>query len=925
MDIHGKSLFPGGPLFKGQQVLISRTQSGRLWVLTKAGGVFLLDANGKRLAGREGLLSRLVQEKDGLDEFITFPMGAEDLLVSTDKVVHLKHEEARVEAMPLMEGTNASVLGVEPEGTGAWIQSERDNTLYFVSLEKPHYLEASPVMRDAEASLVIPTGERMRGWIQTGPASFATAPLEKMSATLRLQGGTLRAGPGGSVSIDGRLDLRAALREDDAGSVELRWPIPVPADKVGGRLEVTLWDSGRAKPLVASVTRQYAPGTPPPKLNWYLDERSFGARPLQVVFLYQDALGTYARLAVSNVLFQAPLIEQVWFRTMIACILATLLFVLPLLLIPRQRPTRRWIPFLSWSVNVLGGSGLFLAGMANTWRIHFPIFVGVLFLELLLGLVMGLVSPAAFRLLASTRPFWWLVPVALGLPSTRRRIQADYVAHVGRKVEAWRRQANDERYISIPVHFREGTTQAPLAETPTLPTLLHRTLEKPEERIVRFLTSPEKGGNVLIESPGGRGKSALLREVVRRMLSDFVEDPSKPLPVLCDGRGGALDKTALQALAANPLPKDIHEVLLLRGDYVLVVDGLTESALSTDTLREFLDGGYGNSVRLLLTSRPHLGFRQVVESSSHWMVAEPRRLDDETLGRFVAAYAPERHQKAEEGLEACRGVDGTYLPILVRLALLFGHGSEGVAALYEAAFRGLLRQQGASGGEDSKLLAWAGDFCLRTYWAHGIRALRYRNAPEQEQMQKLLQAGLLVPEDAYVTPGQHPGQVRFFHDSMQSFLTARGLFTQEHDQATWDCLWRAAADPLFSTGPSERVSGADSELFQMCLQVFGPEEKLRRELRRQLLTWAVLHDADLSKRDILSAVPNDRRPRLEALIHTGTELSPRSVLGAAVSICQEDLTRLGTLYMRMAQRLWPWHQQESREEWEPEHAQPGVH
>ncbi|WNG20397.1 NACHT domain-containing protein [Cystobacter fuscus] len=934
VDIHGRSLLPGGPLFEGQQVLIYRAPSDRLWALTESGGVFLLDGKGRLLAGKEGLLSWLMQETGGLREFVTFPVGAEDLLVSaslqtTSKVVHVKHQAERVEAVPLLGGANASVQGVEPDGTGVWLQSELDGMLYFVSLEPSHYLASHPVMKGTQVSIVIPSGQRMGGWIQTGSASFATIPLEKMSATLKLRGGELRVEPGGHVTVEGRLDLRAPLPKDETGSVDLHWPVPAPTGEIAGRLEVTLWDRARAEPLVASVTRQYAPGTPPPQLNWYMDERSLEARPLEAVFLYQDAAGTQAKLEVSGVLFHAPLIEQVWFRTTLACLLATLLFVLPLMFLPRQRLAQRWLPFLGWSANVLGGSGLFLAGMTNAWRIHFPIFVGVLFLELLLGLVLGLVSPAAFRLLASTRPFWWLVPVALGLPSTRRHIQAEYVAHVGRKVEAWRRQANHERYVSLPAHFREGTTHASPMGTPARASPTYLTLETPEERIARFLTQPE-GGHVLIESPGGRGKSALLREVVQRMLSDFTEDPSKPLPVLCDGRGHTLEGIAFQALTSNPLPKDIHEVLLLRGDYVLVVDGLTESALSTESLKEFLDGSYGHSVRLLLTSRPHLGFRQVVEGARQWMIAEPRRLDDETLGRFVAAYAPGGHQQTEQRLEACRGPDGTYLPILVRLALLFGHdsGEEGIAALYEAAFRGLLRQQGLSGGEDTELLAWAGEFCLRTYWTQGIRSLRYRNAPEQEQMQKLLHAGLLVPEDACVIPGQQPAQVRFFHDSMQSYLTARGLFTRVHAEPTWDCLWRAAADPLFRTDPSELDSGADSELFQLCLQVFGPEEKLRRELRRQLLEWATLHDDDLSKRDILNTVPEDSRTHLDELLRTDAELSPRSVLRAAVFVCQEDLAHLGTLYMRLAQRLWPWHQPTPEETWSMEAeqgARPGAH
>ncbi|MFY0578318.1 hypothetical protein ACN28S_32015 [Cystobacter fuscus] len=155
------------------------------------------------------------------------------------------------------------------------------------------------------------------------------------------------------------------------------------------------------------------------------------------------------------------------------------------------------------------------------------------------------------------------------------------------------------------------------------------------------------------------------------------------------------------------------------------------------------------------------------------------------------------------------------------------------------------------------MLIWAGEFCLRTYWINGIRSLRYRNAPEQERMQKLLQAGILVPDDVNPRTGQLPSQVRFFHDSMQSYLTARGLFLREHAADAWDILWRTAADPLFTSAQSEFSSGAGSELFQMCLQVFGPEEKLRRELTRQLLEWALLYDDMLTKRAILDALPEE--------------------------------------------------------------------
>lgn len=915
IDPQGRQLLPGGPLFHKQGVLIAVPRPGRVWVLTREGDAYVLDDQGGVLAGTRGLVPLSESGEGRFDRLSTLPLGSSDgLLVWGSVALHLQREGGSVRMTPLNEGSGIGALEVEPDGKGAWFQSQADGNLYFTFLSQERYLKTHLVLKATDMQYVFPSRNGENGWIQANTASFAYVHRSRVGAALSLEGGTLKIEEGRYASLQGTLNVRAPLRGNGADSLSLDWPGLAHAAEVGGTLEVTLWDPDTPQSPVASVTRGFEEGAPSPRLNWYLSTPSAGQRTYDIVFRYQDDLGTETQLVVRSVPFHAPLREQIWFRTAIVCLAATLLFALPMVLLPRTRLARRWLPFVSWLVNVVGGSGLALVGLARDLRIHFPTLVGVLLAEMILCLIAGAFSPAMFRLLASTKPFQWLVPLALGLPTTRRRIFRDYVVHVRRKLEAWRRQANDERFVSIPVNMLEGRTgPQPPGGSAAARSSLHL-FSTPEERICHFLTRPqwEQSGNVLIESPGGRGKSALLREVVRRMLIAFEEDPSRPLPVLCDLRATALEAAAHRALEATPLTSELHELQLQWGNYVLVMDGLSEASLTPEELQAFIEGRYGTSVRLLLTSRPHLGFRRAIENSACWLHVEPRRLDEETLGRFIAAYAPgSTGALSKDMLRACRGTDGTYLPILVRLALLFGgeSGAYGIAALYEAAFRGLLRQQGAiMGEEDSKLLSWASELCLRTYWANGIRSLRFRNAPEQETMQKLLQAGVLVPDDPALKPGQVPSQVRFFHDSMQSYLTARGLFAQEHAAATWDILWRAAADPLFSSAQSEFVSGAGSELFQMCLQVFGPEEKLRRELRRQLLEWAHLHDNDLKKRDIVNAVPESSQPYVEALLHSGTELSPRGVLHAAIATCFEDLASLGTLYMHMAQLLWPLHQ-----------------
>ncbi|EPX64424.1 hypothetical protein D187_005558 [Cystobacter fuscus DSM 2262] len=917
VDIQGRRLLPRGPLFSGNKLLVSMTRSGRVWLVTRTGGAYLLEDDGRILAGQEGVLSLPDDSEKGFEEILTHPLGTGDeVLLWARGVFHLRARGGLVRAAALLGGMEVRSLDVESNGQRAWLQSNEDGNLYFVSLTEDRYLEAHFVLKSYRVWFVFPVGDGMHAWIQAVPASFACVPITGVGAGLALKGGALRVGRDRQVSIQGWLKHWAPLHTDAVEEgVDLDWPGRSLAARSGGVMDVTIWDAHRPESPVAQVTRSYREEAPPPRLNWYLPNPLLGEHPYDVSFEYHDELGTSSRLVVHGVHFTAPLLEQRWFRTALACLVATLFFVVPMVLLPRTRLIRQWVPFSTWLVNVLGGGGLALSGVARDLRIHFPVLVGVLCAEMILCLVAGAFSPAVFRLLACTKPFQWLVPLGLELPATRRRIFGDYVRHMHRKLETSRRQSNDERFVSMPVDFLEGGTSFPLHEdTGQRASCLPDSWE-PAEGIFLCLTHPEPRhrGSVLIESAGGRGKSALLREVVRLMLVGFEKNPSLPLPVLCDSRSRDLEDAAFQALEVNPLPREVHEALLLRGDYVLVVDGLTESALSAEALRGFVEGKYGEVVRLLLTSRRHLGFQQALEASPRWLRAEPRRLDEQVLARFVSAYAgQEEGALSGEVKRACQGPDGTYLPILVRLALLFGGGSGrcGVAELYESAFRGLLRRSTVSGEEDTELLSWAGDFCLRTYWANGIHLLRYRDSPEQEKLQRLLKAGVLIPADLNLKGGQTPAQVCFFHDSMQSYLTARGLFARAYTAETWDFLWRAAASPIFATSQSEFDSGSGSELFQMCLQVFGPEQKLRHELRRQLLEWAQTHDEDLMKRDLVEAVPEELRPRMRAIMASNGELSPSSTLRLATEVCSENLQRLGSLYMRVASLLWPFRRPE---------------
>ncbi|MFY0578321.1 hypothetical protein ACN28S_32030 [Cystobacter fuscus] len=91
MDSKGTSLLASGPLFPGQDLLIAATRSGRVWVLTRSGGAYLLDESGRVIAGRMDLLPLSDTEEGSFDVLRTYPAGSRDgLLVRTNRVFHLR-------------------------------------------------------------------------------------------------------------------------------------------------------------------------------------------------------------------------------------------------------------------------------------------------------------------------------------------------------------------------------------------------------------------------------------------------------------------------------------------------------------------------------------------------------------------------------------------------------------------------------------------------------------------------------------------------------------------------------------------------------------------------------------------------------------------------------------------------------------------
>jgi hypothetical protein len=549
-----------------------------------------------------------------------------------------------------------------------------------------------------------------------------------------------------------------------------------------------------------------------------------------------------------------------------------------------------------------------------------------------------------FQVLSRAELFRQLASLALFLPQARRRLFAVYASKtLVPKLNQAREDALHEEYAVIPATGEGGRES------------WQRELRLPAEEIVRMLTERDgSSAHVLIESPGGRGKSALVREVARLLLESFLADPGNPLPIYCDGQAvefkQVTDINRMVALALGdyqPLPDQLAEQIR-SGLFVLIVDGLTESNLSAGLIREYVAGNKAS--RLLATSRPDAGYHQAFRTADHWAIVEPKPLDGSTLKAFVSKYGraglpaasfPRELLAAfwlDEGalnalvaehagptvsgtslspelLEACRSADGqSYLQILVRLALgLPDASARSLSDLYERTLERLLRNPAKTVTVD-QIKADTRRLCLETYWETGERRLLFADAKEgnKKTLGVLKDAGIVVADGTPVVSTREPQRVRFFHDSVQSYMTAKALAVKYDGQAEKLrlTLRRAAANPLFTnTRPG---SDARSELFSMCCHTFGEPAAVAR------LVADDLKDCATRFADFL--VPDD--VRTAARIADGAGLNPgtardatsnRSVdQPAAVSHVMaladtlnhpDKLDRLERVYLLIAQNL----------------------
>ncbi|WP_156898225.1 hypothetical protein [Methylocapsa acidiphila] len=679
------------------------------------------------------------------------------------------------------------------------------------------------------------------GSLPDGPISFAP----------NSDSGDLKFGPR---PVEGLLDDQATFQvviTEEGSGHQRKWVTP------------SLTNGEERYPLAQAVAGQDS--DPKARIEY--------GRAASIRVTLSDPLGTNVSWTWTGVVFTnpEPLLARPWFRAVL--VFFAICFV--------ALVTKR----LAGSPQTFTRYVLYIGSIGAPWVgkdfLDPGVLVGLLGASLLAGSVLGLMSPTLFRELEPLDPFRPFAGLATSIPTVRRRLFAAYSARLLNRIERERQQANGESYTPVPIRIKESSNID-----------LEGDAASPAERICNAFSADRSDERtcIILEAPGGRGKSALVREVLRLMVERSNKDPRSPIPVICDGDGVTLYDRMRESLGQDGFSDSLLRASARSGAFLFVLDGLTESTVTAKTLREHF-ATFGMTVPLLLSTRPSKAHIGVIEqAAASWIVIEPERLSDETLRDFVKAYGRSFDNLTPEVRAACRDEDGTYLPILIRLALLArGTEMQSIRDVYAAAVNQILANKGVS--TDAAV-----QFCLDTYWETGERRIRFATASQdsKELLSALMGADLVVAAEVNPADPGNPHTVRFFHDSIQSYLTAVGLVGCVNWQEN---LEMAAGDPKFDADNTQVT-----ELFTMCLHTFQPQTLLRKHLLQSLRT---LSD------DFAGALSRDWVVEATALPGLSDELPAEVAGGLALTKAGEmcfvnlDIRFLGRLYARAVRYLWP--------------------
>jgi hypothetical protein len=577
---------------------------------------------------------------------------------------------------------------------------------------------------------------------------------------------------------------------------------------------------------------------------------------------YEDDHGSHVEWKWTGVRFDLP-----WWRrgSTISHVLAIALLTVFLLLSRGAGRASRLLRILPATlVSLLAAGGKVLDEVTAT----IPFDPNILCIDIIFAMpvltVIACLHAGAFQLLASVAPFRGLAALALlHLPGVRRRVFASYINELVAQRELARAEdIGAEHYVALPAHFRptvEG--EAPI-------------VAEPVERVTNRLTmSPPP--RLLIQAPGGRGKSALMRAVVARLVARHQADPMTPIPVVCRLDGDDWPAMMQAALGHHTPSESTAQQLLEAGAFAFVADGFSESAVTPLSLDRFARSDAGHRTPIVLASRPDRALEDIVVGLPGGAIVEPLPLaDPEPLCTFVATYCEAKGalERVDDVLasvrRAVRGPDQMFAPVLVRFAVNVATRSDSIVDIYDKALIAAVKRRPDETDVTlserlASLVATASRIARRSYWDGHRRAFRVDEARDRAACAELKAAGILVnasPRPKGILPGDY---VRFIHDSMQTYCAALAL-VDDPEFERGATLRRAAGEPRFCRDASDLFGYTCTEIFGMVVAILAERDTaaLICALDEDVRHWAAILDAWMPRQKVIDALPPWVRARI---------------------------------------------------------------
>lgn len=596
--------------------------------------------------------------------------------------------------------------------------------------------------------------------------------------------------------------------------------------------------------------------------------------------------GDHTRITfiASGIVFSNPLYKTKEFTTGVL-LLALCLLVAITQLFRRTKKTAEFSRWLPMGVSLTGSIGAIAGPEWASSFLDMPLLLSGLAVITIGSLAFGILSPAFFKQIANIEPFRILaIPIA-SLPPFRRRYAQPYLAHI--KGLMSREEIAIENYTPIPAAFSQLG--------------VHTTQSEPAKEILRILLSKNNADNapcINISAPGGQGKSALLRKVLSDYIEEFNRNPALPVPIFINSKGStASDIIGLlkEKFGRFLLAEEIFEKELAAANYLVIIDGLSESEILPSALAEFVSPTHteGHRTPMLLTARPSRAYDQALRASGNLTVVVPERLNDTTVKLFEEAYLGKDKHLSQNLRSICRSPDGYYQPILVRLATIAGSDNGNIVGLYQATVRKLIVEKYPDNANE--IIAAAYELCTTSYGINGSREISHTLAAD-DVIRQLHACGILISVGASDRLGNHPTRYRFLHDSIQTYLAVQG-YRNKNDVPLRDLFLEFATARRFAKDRANFTFEGGNEMFQMAFLVYFASQptEIRDALHKSLHEWKDKYATRFTIDDVLKSIPSTLK------LNAGQTSTPASLLLDAINLCATSDECTAELYFRFAQ------------------------